>query len=1803
MFLVSLLFAALPQVRVLPAFASSYSSTVLGDSPVAYWRLGEASGTTMADASGTGNAGTYHGGYTLGQTGIIAGDSDTAVTFNGSNGYASVPNATSLSMTGAFSLEAWATFSSLTTNQLLINKGDGASAPGTAYQLYYYAGLNQGVRFTDVFGGTGYEAFDPTPLVTGRWYYLVGTRSSDGWLSMYVNGSLVGRSRDPGGAFNNVASGVGVSGAGGNGTWPFNGTLDEAAIYNVALSATQVAAHWQASGNPPGAPTGVAATTGVNRATISWSAPASSGSSAITSYTVTPHTGSLTGRPATVTGTSATISGLSAGASYTFTVVATNGMGSGPTSSPSSGTTPSGITLGYGGKVTGDGPAGYWRLGEASGSTAYDSSGGGNNGLYMTGTTLGQGGALLNDPDAATLFNGTGGYVRVPNSTSLDITGAISLEVWAQFNDLGTNQLLINKGDGVSPSGTSYQMYYLTGSNPGVHFQITFNGTTYEAAQPTAPIVGRWYDFVGTRTASGALTLYVDGSAVGTGQDAGGAFSSVSSGVGIGGAGGNGVSPFNGTLDEVAIYPSALTATQVLAHFNAGAPVGGSLTPAQSAGGGINLCLPCLVSGIERGIATPSPIDTGTGNFWHTFSDFNLPGRSYPLALTRTYNSQSAATNGPLGYGWQFNHAMSLSQSGSTATITQENGSQATFSQSGSAWSPSAPRFIATLTHNGDGTWTFVRQNRDTYGFNASGQLTSAKDLNGYTTTFTYSAGNLSSVTDPAGRALTIGWTGSHLTSVTDANVTPARVVQYQYNDGAGNLTDVIDVNAGHSQFAYNTSHRMTVMKDPKCYATTGCPGVQNSYDGGGRVQWQKDQLNRQTSFAYGANQTTVTDPKGNQRLDAYTQGLRTATTKGYGTAQAATWHYAYDLSTLALIAVTDPNGNTTTYTVDGSGNPLTVTDPLGRQTINTYNSLNEMLTSKDPNGVTTTNVYNANGNLTSVSRPLTGTLQVQTTTYAYTDSSHPGDVTSMVDPDNKTRTYTYDAYGNRASTTDPLGDKATRVFNADGWITSSVSPKGNVVGCGCQSTFTTTYAHDPFGDVTMVTDPLSHQTIRHYDADQNMDWFQDGNGNRTAYVYDLANEQTQMQRPDTTTLTTDYFTDGTVQDQKDGKNNAIVTYGYDALARVTSTTDALSNVTAYTYDGAGNRLTQEDPGGNCAGTPKTGCTSFTYDVANQLKAINYSDGVTPNVTNILYDGDGQRTSMTDGTGTSSWAWDSLHRLTSYTNGAGAQVQYGYNLRSLVTTLTYPGSLNVTRGYDDAGRFTSVLDWRSNTTAFGYDVNSNLTTETLPSGTGVVDTFTFDAADRLLAISSVKAGVLSLFGATYSRDNANQLTSDSSAPATGSRYQYNSLNQLCYAGASNSNACSLPPPAATAYAYDPADNLTQAASTQQVFNAADQLCWTGTTAGVCSAPPPGATTYAYDTRGNRITVTPAAGAATNLSYDQANRLTAYSTSSTYAYNGDGLRMSKTVSGATSQFLWDAAPTLPILLSDGATAYVYGPGGLPLEQINGSTVLWLHHDQIGSTRLVTDAGGASQATYTFDAYGKITASTGLVLSPFLFTGQYQDAESGLYYLRARYYDASTGQFLSRDTVVSTTRQPYSYVADNPLNAADPSGNCPWCLVGAVVGAVAGGGIDLAVQLHNNGGHFDQVNWGETAGWAVTGAFVGGTMGLGATMLAGAAAGGAFGVAGLEAASALGVGDAAVLWEEAAQGEGASMAGAGCSRGRAIYDVNRLTNTYGGDEYDWAKMTTRSLAGNSRYQVHSYMNLDTQQVVERKWKYQQ
>jgi RHS repeat-associated protein len=1152
-------------------------------------------------------------------------------------------------------------------------------------------------------------------------------------------------------------------------------------------------------------------------------------------------------------------------------------------------------------------------------------------------------------------------------------------------------------------------------------------------------------------------------------------------------------------------------------------PIAGALTAAEAPTSFV-YCRSCG-GWVAVGTSTNSPVNTESGNFYHTFNDVSIPGRSYPLAITRTYNSQNASTNGAFGYGWNFNYGMSLSCSGTTATITQEDSSQATFTTSGSCtsgtWAPSAPRFIATLTYNsGSSTWTFVRNGQDTFTFNSSGQLTQEQDLNGYTTSFSYTSGNLTTITDPASRTLSLTWTGSNITKVTDSNVSGnTRTVTYSY-DANGNLISVTDVNGGITDMAYDSSHRMTLMRMPNfhsdgalgsgpssCTSTPTTHTVNNHYDSSSRVDCQWDAKGNKTTFAYSGSpqtdaggSTIITDPVGNEVQDVYSYGLRTSTTRGYGTSLAATTSFTYDPSTLALTAETDPNNNVTKYEIDSNGNIVKTTDPLSRVTTKTYNSFNEVLTSTDGNGVTTTNTYDSNGNLLTTSTPLTNTsatatnctspstavAMAQATCNTYGNSSFPGDVTQVTDPNGKNTYFHYDANGYQDEVKDPLGNVSGSVRNSDGWMTASYTPKASCTWnssppTGCSSTYETQYSYvipggsatEEFGDVGTITDPLSHTTKYTYDANRNKLTMTDGDGNANQYAYDADNNlcwtlpgstsSNACASPPTNARVTDYNSDGTVKDQKDGKSNAILTFGYNALDQVTSTTDALSNVTSYTYDGVGNMLTKLDPvtGATCTGT-KVGCTTYTYDADNELKTVSYSDSSSENVTATTYDSDGQRTATTDGTGSSSWAFDSLHRLTSYTNGNSAAVTYGYtygsgptyDLKNQVRSIGYPNSVGtVTQSWNDNGTLASVTDWNSKQTTFSYDANSNETGQTVPSTTNVTDTFGFNAADRMTSVSDSNGSTL--FSATYTRDSNDQLSSDNSQNSNQADYKYTALNQLCYAGSSSTNACSSPPTSAYPYAFDNADNLTNNNGTTQQYNNADELCWSisGSSSNACSSAPSHATTYTYDNKGNRTVTAPYHTSDTCYTYDQPNRLTKIQTGSgstcthpttvgTYAYDGDGMRESKVVGSTTTQFTWDGVGGNVLQQYDGTTktSFLYGPGGMPVEQIGGSTSTYLHHDQLGSTRLVTDSAGSTltATTITYQPYGAVVSTSGSLTTPLMFSGQYKDSESGLYQLRARYYDPATAQFLTVDPAVSLTRSPYAYVMGNPLNASDTTG---------------------------------------------------------------------------------------------------------------------------------------------------------------------
>ena len=1033
---------------------------------------------------------------------------------------------------------------------------------------------------------------------------------------------------------------------------------------------------------------------------------------------------------------------------------------------------------------------------------------------------------------------------------------------------------------------------------------------------------------------------------------------------------------------------------------------------------------------------TQHPINCATGDFWHTFNDFAIPGRGVPLNFTHTYSSSASGTASRLGFGWTDSYNMSLTTNGTSVTVHEENGVTVTFVSDNNGHFTAPSYVLAALTSNSDGTYTFTRLPTQVhYIFSQFGQLISEVDRNGYATTLGYdSVGHLTSITDSSGRTLSLSYDGNQISQLTDPM---GRSESFGY-DSAGNLTSFTDANGGTWSFTYDTNHLMLTMTDPRG------GGVTNVYDSSDRITSQTDAAGLVTTLSYtGDNSsstggtTTMTDPDGNVTVYNYQNLELMSVTHGFGTAQAATTSYTYDPNTLGITAVTDPNGHVTSYTYDAQGNLLTKTDALSHTTTYTYNDFNEPLTATDPLGKTTTYTYDANGNLLTKSGPVG-----DVTTNTYGDVSHPGDVTSTSDPDGRVTDFTYDTQDDVATKavqrTNSITDTTQFVYDADGEQVCEASANAVAASVSCppagspRVADTTTNAYDAKGEELSVTDANGHTTSYTYDGDGNRVSMTDPSNHTTSYTFDADNRLTKTTKPNGSAESTSYDGNDNATTTTDA-NGQVTNNSYDALNRLISSADPLGQTTSYSYDLAGNNTSMTNASGRV--------TSYGYDNASELTSISYSDGVTSNVT-YTYDADGRRISLTDGTGTTKYSYDDNGRLTSVTNGSGAVVSYTYDGAGHVISITYPNSKKVTRTYDGAGNLVSVKDWLNHTTTFGYDGDANVTTQVTGSSPAVTDTFTYDPNDQLSSITDT-AGSTTLQSFTYTRTPTDLVAAVTPLGAAATNYSYDPANQLTH-------------DAQGPYAYDAAGNVTQLISkTPLAYNAGDEL----TTKGKGTT----ATKFSYDPEGERTTVTPPTGAATTYAYDQAGRLTHFThgkTTASYAYNGDGLRTSKTVGTKVTPFTWDTSGSMPMLLSDGTTSYLYGPGGLPIESITKSgTVRFYHHDQLGSTTMLTSAAGTKVSTFTYTSYGTPRSGSGTNLR---FGGQYRDAESGLYYLRARYYDPTYGRFLTVDPVVSATHTPYGYANDDPINFADPTGEFGWkafnYIIGwvPVVGQVWGGG---------------------------------------------------------------------------------------------------------------------------------------------------
>lgn len=989
------------------------------------------------------------------------------------------------------------------------------------------------------------------------------------------------------------------------------------------------------------------------------------------------------------------------------------------------------------------------------------------------------------------------------------------------------------------------------------------------------------------------------------------------------------------------------------------------------------------------------PVNCATGNLVESATDLFVAGRGRALRFTRTYNAMDAAggASGPLGFGWNHGYAARLTVTDSgDVLVRQGNGSTVAFLPSGDGF-VAPPFVIASLMKNpADGTYTFTLPDQRAEIFSGDGRLLAQTDRNGYRTTLTYTAsGKLKSITDPAGRKLVLSYNGRGLPSAVRDPL--GRRVGYSY-DGAGNLVRVRDPGGHVTRYAYDERHRLIAVTDPNGGVVT------NGYDDGNRVISQAGPgPGRSLGFAYGEGTTTITDGNGQVEIHTFAGNRLMMRTRGLGSAEAATSSFGYDEAG-NLVSVTDPNGQIWRSSYDGRGNRLSQTDPLGRTTRFSYDGANNLLTRTDPMAFVTQFGYDSFGNLASISRPLVGAESNWLLGLQHEDAQHPGDITAVVDPDGQIWKLGYDASGNLVRREDPLGHAWTGRYNRIGWLTEAVLPRGNEAGAK-PAHFQVKRAYSPMGDLMQLTDALGNVHRFAYDGNRNLLRINNGNRSTLRFVYNPDNRPIKAIRADGSAWTNGFDPAGNLVEQTDG-TGAVTRYGYDALDRPVQLTDPLGRVTRFGYDRAGNRTEVQDPNG--------AATTLTYDAAGQLTGIAYSgDAAAP--VRFAYDGNGRRTEMSDGSGQSLYQWDSLGRLAKHTDGSGRAVDYGYDLRGNLILLTYPNGKAVTRQFDAAGRLVTVNDWLGNTTTFHDDAAGNLTG--IDYGNGLAASFRYDRSNRIIAIDHADPQQ-SLLRFEYRRNQLGQVRR-----ADQEHYAYTRLNQLRAADDQQ-------------FLHDPADNLIRLGAAELSYDAANQL--TGLT------DPGGAWSYQYDHRGNRITaVGPAA--TSNYGYDLANRLVSLGGTVSYAFDGDGLRVRKEIDGVAQPMLWNVAESLPMLLGDGDHWFVYGRNGWPLEQIAADgSVAWFHQDQLGSTRMLSDAAGAELARYRYSPFGALLdeQATQQPATPLLFAGQYRDGESGLYYLRARSYDPSTGQFLSRDPLAGTTRRPYAYANGDPLNRVDPTG---------------------------------------------------------------------------------------------------------------------------------------------------------------------
>lgn len=777
--------------------------------------------------------------------------------------------------------------------------------------------------------------------------------------------------------------------------------------------------------------------------------------------------------------------------------------------------------------------------------------------------------------------------------------------------------------------------------------------------------------------------------------------------------------------------------------------------------------------------------------------------------------------------------------------------------------------------------------------------------------------------------------------------------------------------------------------------------------------------------------------------------------------------HFNVDTSTKSLTDFTDAKSQVTHYVYDDAtnynkSNLLTeIWLPKGNKIRNTY-AQRKLISSQTLNtsSVTTSTTavnwtpnytasgYNSSSTVISQQSAYNPNVADRTTTYTHNTIGNP---TQIVSPTGTTTFNSYDT-GNNANLPTSL--------TVNGQSSSiSYDAKGNVLNIS-KNGITNIFTYTPKNDVDLHTDGRGFVTNYDYDTNGNLEYIRRPTGfgytqiYRNSYgqvidVYNPSNIQTHfgynvngltnlVSSPQVAGVqtTSEYDNASRLKKTIDAMNNE-TRFDYDANDNVVDTWDANNQNTHHLYDQNDNhtdirnpklehQVNTYNPDDDMLASETFGShvKSYTYNEDGSLKTHTRGNGTftysyLPNgrlqsdtQTSYTYYTNGNINTITNSNGTLTLHYDANDRLDYYDDYFGNRVSYTYDANNNIKTIVYPGSKTVTYTYDAVNRCTDVLDWNNKNTHYDYLADDRVDRITLPNTSYAQ--YSYDPAGRPTGIANKKADGTIISAYTFGlRPDGNHETETITEPSI-------------VAGLATIT------PQTVSYGLYPNNIIQSQGSTN----------FTNYTSG--SIQTKGTDSFTYDLNDNMLTAP----------------------NSTFSYDGAGNRRAKTVSGVNTRYVLSILGMSQVLMETNSSNavqnyYVYGPTGLLYRvKTDNTTYSYYHYDYRGSTTAITNDAQNVTHSYSYDPFGKVLAKTEADANPFQYVGQHgvQYESPTLTFMRARYYDPTTGRFVSEDPIWALNLYPYA--DNNPINKIDKDGKIAgWIIeigVGATLGALFEGG---------------------------------------------------------------------------------------------------------------------------------------------------